>query len=346
MDSGSLALGADHRSRGWTFVIAGPASRVCTTPGPARSQSPEERQTAACLVRGFAGLARCFQRRLFVGARVRQVFPATGRAFLARLAEIVWYPALRTQPRRSMMVGVKPRRVVILAFAGVQPLDVVGRAEVFSVACRLAPGAYTVEVVACEREPIFTGGGYGIVPAATTAGCHGPIDTLMVAGGVGVKEALEDAALVGWVRAAAGRSRRVTSVCSGAFLLAAAGLLDGRRVTTHWAACEELQRRYPEAEVDPKPIFVRDGEVWTSAGVTAGIDLALAWWSRISGGRCPARSRAGSLCSCGGRAARRSSALTWQEHLRRASRCASCRAGWPITSMRTSASTLSLSAPR
>ncbi len=169
MDSGSLALGADHRSRGWTFVIAGPASRVCTTPGPARSQSPEERQTAACLVRGFAGLARCFQRRLFVGARVRQVFPATGRAFLARLAEIVWYPALRTQPRRSMMVGVKPRRVVILAFAGVQPLDVVGRAEVFSVACRLAPGAYTVEVVACEREPIFTGGGYGIVPAATTA---------------------------------------------------------------------------------------------------------------------------------------------------------------------------------
>lgn len=98
----------------------------------------------------------------------------------------------------------------------------------------------------------------------------------MIAGGAGVKKACEDAALVGWVQAAASQSRRVTSVCSGAFLLAATGLLDGRRVTTHWASCDELQRRHPEVEVDPKPIFVRDGEVWTSAGVTAGIDLALA----------------------------------------------------------------------
>lgn len=176
-----------------------------------------------------------------------------------------------------MMVAVKPRRVVILAFPGVQPLDVAGPAEVFSGAAQLTPGAYTVEVVAGECEPILArASGYGIVPAATIADCRGPIDTLIVAGGFGVEAALKDASLVGWLRAAAGRSRRIASVCSGAFLLAAAGLLEGRRVTTHWAACDELAQRHPEVEVDPKPIFVRDGDVWTSAGVTAGIDLALA----------------------------------------------------------------------
>ena len=176
-----------------------------------------------------------------------------------------------------MMLTVKPRRVVILAFPGVQPLDVVGPAEVFSGTALLALGAYTVEVVAGEREPILAcGGGYKLVPAATTAAGRGPIDTLIVAGGFGVDDALKDASLVGWVRAAASRSRRIASVCSGALLLAAAGLLDGRRATTHWASCDELQRRHPKVIVDPKPIFVRDGNVWTSAGVTAGIDLALA----------------------------------------------------------------------
>jgi transcriptional regulator GlxA family with amidase domain len=169
------------------------------------------------------------------------------------------------------------RRVVILAFPGVQPLDVAGPAEVFSGASRLRPDAYAVEVVAGEREPIAArGGGYAIVPALSTAGCRGPIDTLVIAGGSGVRRAVEDAALVRWVRRAAARSRRVASVCTGAFLLAEAGLLDGRRATTHWASCDELARRYPSVAVDPRPIFVRDGDVWTSAGVTAGIDLALA----------------------------------------------------------------------
>jgi transcriptional regulator GlxA family with amidase domain len=192
------------------------------------------------------------------------------------MAEIVCHLALQPNARWSIMAAVKPRRVVILAFPGVQPLDVVGPAEVFSGAAILARGAYTVEVVAGEREPLRAPSGYGIVPAKTIAACRGPIDTLIVAGGFGVGEALEDASLVGWVRAAARRSRRVTSVCSGALLLAAAGLLDGRRATTHWASCEELARRHPGVDVDPKPIFVRDGDVWTSAGVTAGIDLALA----------------------------------------------------------------------
>src|SRR5262249_28184343 len=107
-----------------------------------------------------------------------------------------------------------PRRVVILAFPGVQPLDVVGPAEVFAGADALAGGgAYTVEVVAKEREPIFgRSSGYGIAPKGTTAGCRGPIDTLMVAGGIGVAKAEDDPALIRWIRSAARRSRRVTSV--------------------------------------------------------------------------------------------------------------------------------------
>ena len=103
-----------------------------------------------------------------------------------------------------------------------------------------------------------------------------PIDTLVVAGGADMDDAAGDDELVHHVRRLAAGARRVTSVCSGAFLLAAAGLLDGRRATTHWAECELLQRRYPEVTVDLDAIYVHDGNVWSSAGVTAGIDLALA----------------------------------------------------------------------
>ncbi len=115
-----------------------------------------------------------------------------------------------------------------------------------------------------------------MTPDRSTHACRGAIDTLVVAGGLGVREALRDEALVRWVREAAGRSRRVTSVCTGAFLLAEAGLLDGRRVATHWGSADRLAKRYPALEVDSDSIFVRDGNVWTSAGVTAGMDLALA----------------------------------------------------------------------
>jgi len=106
--------------------------------------------------------------------------------------------------------------------------------------------------------------------------CRGPIDTLLVAGGAGVASAERDEALRAWLRAAAGRSRRVASVCTGAFLLARAGLLDGRAATTHWSACDALARRHPTVRVEADRIFVRDGDVWTSAGVSAGMDLALA----------------------------------------------------------------------
>ena len=176
------------------------------------------------------------------------------------------------------MASTKPRRIVILAFPGVQPLDVIGPAEVFSGADGLAGGGeYTVEVVAKEPGTITTrSSGYGLVPKTTTARCRGPIDTLVVAGGLGVALAENDAALIRWIRSAARRSRRVTSVCSGSFLLARAGLLEGKTVTTHWASTAELARRHPELKVDPKPIFVRDGDIWTSAGVTSGMDLSLA----------------------------------------------------------------------
>jgi transcriptional regulator GlxA family with amidase domain len=169
------------------------------------------------------------------------------------------------------------RRILIVAFPRVQTLDVVGPAEVFAAAHALSGGGeYSVEVVASDDEPITTGSGLRLLPHRTLAGVRGPIDTLVVAGGFGVAAAENDERLVRWLRSAAPRARRVASVCTGAFLLARAGLLEGRRATTHWASCDELERRYPEVEVDPAPIFVRDGDVYTSAGVTAGIDLALA----------------------------------------------------------------------
>src|SRR3954452_9281464 len=126
------------------------------------------------------------------------------------------------------------RRIVILAFDGAQTLDVTGPYEVFSSADRIARGgAYSVEIVAPSAQPIRTGSGVGIVPDRAASAVRGPIDTLVIAGGDGVMRAVEDARLVRWVQRAATRSRRVTSVCTGAFMLGRAGLLDGRRAATH-----------------------------------------------------------------------------------------------------------------
>jgi transcriptional regulator GlxA family with amidase domain len=167
------------------------------------------------------------------------------------------------------------RRVVIVSYRGVQPLDVAGPGEVFRALNRLEGPTYEVELVAPDAGPVEAGS-IALAPHRTLGACRGPIDTLVVAGGTGIHAAASDEKIVRWVRAAAERSRRVCSVCTGAFLLAEAGLLDGRRATTHWAYCDRLAERYPDVEVDPEPIFVRDGDVYTSAGVTAGIDLALA----------------------------------------------------------------------
>jgi transcriptional regulator GlxA family with amidase domain len=189
-----------------------------------------------------------------------------------RICLLIVLAANAEKPEDAVM-----RRVVIVAFPDIQTLDVVGPAEVFSMADALANGGeYAVEVVASSADAITTGSGLRLLPHRSLAGVRGPIDTLIVAGGTGVVHAGKDERLMRWLRSAAPRARRVASVCSGAFLLAEAGLLDGRRATTHWAACAELQRRYPQVEVEDTPIFVRDGDVYTSAGVTAGIDLALA----------------------------------------------------------------------
>src|SRR5215210_513697 len=167
------------------------------------------------------------------------------------------------------------RRAVIAVFPGVQTLDVTGPAEVLRAATKLHPPGYDVTIAAVEEGPLRTST-VTIVPDARLEECGGPIDTVIVAGGTGTRRAEEDEALIAWLRDAAKRTRRVTSVCTGAFLLARAGLLDGRRATTHWASCADLAERYPAVTVEPDPIFVRDGNVATSAGVTAGMDLALA----------------------------------------------------------------------
>jgi len=170
-----------------------------------------------------------------------------------------------------------PRRVVIVALPEVQPLDVTGPAEVFASAASVAGGdvaAYTIEVVAPGGAPIPTDSGYAIAPAGALEAVRGPVDTLLVAGGAGARHA--SAETVARVRRLAARADRVASVCTGAYVLAAAGLLDGRRATTHWSWCDDLQRRHPAVTVERDPIFVVDGPVRTSAGVTAGMDLALA----------------------------------------------------------------------
>ena len=168
------------------------------------------------------------------------------------------------------------RRVVIVAFPRVQTLDVHGPAEVFSTATQLSKDdGYSVEVVATRPGPLPTSS-VALYPDLTIDRCRGPIDTLVVAGGRGVQTAAQDEGLIRWLGSAARRSRRVTSVCTGAFLLAEAGLLDGRRATTHWASCSLLADRHPDVDVEADPIFVRDGNVTTSAGVTAGMDMALA----------------------------------------------------------------------
>jgi len=167
------------------------------------------------------------------------------------------------------------RRVVIVAFDDAQSLDVMGPAEVFSVADRLAGGAYDVDVVSSRGGPIEFNNGLRLDTELLPDGRR-PLDTLIVAGGFGYKGALHDADLMRWLPRAAQRSRRVASVCTGAFVLAGAGLLDGRRATTHWASCEWLAQKHQQVDVENDAIFVRDGDVWTSAGVTAGMDLALA----------------------------------------------------------------------
>jgi transcriptional regulator GlxA family with amidase domain len=171
------------------------------------------------------------------------------------------------------------RRVVIFTFPGTQSLDVAGPLEVFMATERTSgTPRYTTELIAPHAGPVRSMSGLGLVADAAIADVDGPIDTFVVAGGdeVGIGAVIGDPDVLAHVRRLAAGSRRVVSVCSGAFVLAAAGLLDGRRATTHWSACDRLARHYPAVTVERDPIFVRDGKYATSAGVTSGIDLALA----------------------------------------------------------------------
>jgi transcriptional regulator GlxA family with amidase domain len=169
------------------------------------------------------------------------------------------------------------RQVVIVGFPGVELLDVAGPISVFSAADRLLAGArgYAVELVAGSAGPLRTAAGVELVARRALRSVRGSVDTVLVGGGL-----LADVAAASGVAPALARlsrrARRTGSVCTGAFLLGAAGLLRGRRVVTHWAACDQLRQRHPECRVETDPIFVRDGSLWTSAGVTAGLDLALA----------------------------------------------------------------------
>ena len=167
------------------------------------------------------------------------------------------------------------RRIAIVAFPGVQALDVIGPLEVFDTAGRFADRPYRAEVVA-GQSALRTSSGLELAPHRNFSAVRGPIDTLLVAGAVDIRAAQRDEELIRFLQRAAPRSRRVAGVCTGAFLLARAGILDGRRATTHWAACRALGRRFPSVTVEEDPIFVRDGDVWTSAGATSGMDLALA----------------------------------------------------------------------
>jgi transcriptional regulator GlxA family with amidase domain len=182
------------------------------------------------------------------------------------------------------VVAESVRTVAMLAYPGVQILDVTGPLEVFAsagaIAVRRGDAAvppYRVLVLAPHAGPLRSQSGVGLVADRAYRTVADGIDTLLVAGGrEGTAAMARDAAALAWLRRMAPRVRRLGSVCSGTFLLAAAGLLDGRRVTTHWAACELFARTHPRVRLEPDLIWVRDGNLYSSAGVTAGMDLALA----------------------------------------------------------------------
>ena len=161
------------------------------------------------------------------------------------------------------------RTVLIVLFDDVQSLDVTGPLEVFA-----HLRGYQITTASLGAAPVTTSSGLRLSPDADLAHLKKAPDLLLVPGGEGARR--RDPDLVAWLRANASRARRLASVCTGAFLLAEAGLLDGRRVTTHWAHCQDLAAQYPDITVDPDPIFIKDDTLATSAGVTAGIDLALA----------------------------------------------------------------------
>lgn len=198
-----------------------------------------------------------------------------------------------TRGQKNGSANRATRRIVFVTGPGTEILDLAGPLQVFARAsdmyCREHPGAhpvYSIEVVSTSsNRSISANCGLRFAADKTFRQVRGKIDTLLVAGGDAMEQNEINADVVRWLNKTAQRARRVGSVCTGAMLLARAGLLDGRRATTHWNWCETLIRRAPRADVDPNPIFVRDENIYTSAGVTAGMDLALALVEEDHGSR-------------------------------------------------------------
>ncbi|WP_116028036.1 GlxA family transcriptional regulator [Alloalcanivorax xenomutans] len=163
------------------------------------------------------------------------------------------------------------RTVAVVIHPGFQVLDATGPATAFEIAERFCPGSYRLRWLAPEAGEVVSSSQVRVRAESLD---DGPFDTILVSGGEIVRSPSAVWELIGWLTQV--RARRIASVCSGAFLLAEAGLLDGRRATTHWGACDSFRRRYPRVQLDAECIFVRDGNIWTSAGISAGIDLALA----------------------------------------------------------------------
>ncbi|QFU91316.1 GlxA family transcriptional regulator [Amycolatopsis sp. YIM 10] len=169
------------------------------------------------------------------------------------------------------------RQVLIVAFPEAELLDIACPSDVFDAANRLrAKPAYEIRLAGLDGRPIRCQSGLSLAPQVRLDQVTGPVDTLLVAGGFGHLAAAEDGRMIAQIRRLAGVSRRIASVCTGATVLAAAGVLTGRRCTTHWMDATRLAGQHPEIDVDPAPLYVRDGNVYTSAGVTSGLDLALA----------------------------------------------------------------------
>jgi transcriptional regulator GlxA family with amidase domain len=188
------------------------------------------------------------------------------------------------------MEGHSPRRLALVALPGANLLDVAGPAQVFTSASELLEESngrkksYCVEVVSISGGLVETTSGIQLM--SQPAKMWGPrkVDTLLISGGIGSENSASNAELATWLNAVRPRVRRIGSICTGAFVLAAAGMLEGRRAATHWAYCDRLQSEYPNVRVERDAIFLLDGGIWTSAGITSGIDLALAmveeYWGR------------------------------------------------------------------
>jgi transcriptional regulator GlxA family with amidase domain len=189
----------------------------------------------------------------------------------------------RQKSKRAGTVPLKqsagPRVIALPLFAGMQSLDAVGPGQVFGTAnTMLGSEAYRVTFVASRPGAVQTSAGFALMALGLKAVPPHSVDTLIVPGGddAGIRGAMANKRLMAWLGEATKRSRRVCSVCTGAFLLAATGKLDGLRVATHWQSTGLLQRTFPELDVDEEAIYVNDGKYWTSAGVTTGIDMSLA----------------------------------------------------------------------